>query len=187
MTSSKFGAQRTNQHSLALTRQIQTHRLEPPSSRLVGNLFEHVLRLIRDDCSARSSIRSKEGSHPAFATLRSPEAKATSSATLPHRPPQTFPSHYINSMSVEKIATETREEDKLDQWPKNADGSNWDGAGLLPLLEREKSPFGDALNVQSLLSELEYSLGGAINDIPVVTFGANHFVRMATVRPQPPC
>lgn len=79
-------------------------------------------------------------------------------------------------MSVEKITTEPREEDKLDEWPKNADGSNWDGAGLLSLLEREKSPFGDALSVRSLMDELEYSLGATIDDIPVVTFGANHFV-----------
>lgn len=86
-------------------------------------------------------------------------------------------------MSTEKITTQARQEDKLDQWPKNADGSNWDGAGLLPKLEREKSPFGEALNVRSLMDELEYALGESINDIPVVTFGANHFVRMATLSP----
>ena len=87
-------------------------------------------------------------------------------------------------MSVEKITSMPSEVNKLDPWPQNADGSNWNGAGLLPLLAQEKSPFGDALDVRSLMDELEHALGERrIDDIPVVTFGANHFVSLPIVAP----
>lgn len=79
-------------------------------------------------------------------------------------------------MSIETLGSELTGEHKLDQWPKSADGTDWDGAGLLHLLERGKNPFRNDLNVESLMHDLEHSLGATIEDVPLVTFGANHFV-----------
>ena len=88
-------------------------------------------------------------------------------------------------MSIEKLGSELFGEEKLDQWPKSADGMDWDGSGLLHLLERGKNPFGDDLNVDSLMNELEHSLRATIEDVPLVTFGANHFVSSPLTSLQP--
>lgn len=62
-----------------------------------------------------------------------------------------------------------------DEWPKLPDGVDWDGTNLLDLVKLGQNPFGDALDVQALVREIESSINIEIADIPIVSHGANHF------------
>ncbi|KAJ6446730.1 monooxygenase [Purpureocillium lavendulum] len=63
----------------------------------------------------------------------------------------------------------------LDAWPQSADGTDWDGKGLLELVRRDQSPFGSALSVPALIAEIERVLRSRVVDIPAVAFGAHNF------------
>lgn len=63
-----------------------------------------------------------------------------------------------------------------DEWPKLPDGVDWDGTDLLGLVRDGQNPFGDALDVRALVREIESSINIEITDIPIVSYGANHFV-----------
>ena len=64
----------------------------------------------------------------------------------------------------------------LDPWPTLDDGKEWDGTGLLNLLQANQSPFDENLDVLALLREIQSSVNVEIADVPIVTYGANHFV-----------
>lgn len=81
-------------------------------------------------------------------------------------------------MSSEKVLRAEEDQTLLDEWPQLSDGTEWDGTGLLALLSTGRSPFGDALDVKALIREIEYYISSDIADIPIVTYGANHFVRI---------
>ncbi|KJZ76394.1 hypothetical protein HIM_04123 [Hirsutella minnesotensis 3608] len=63
----------------------------------------------------------------------------------------------------------------LDQWPESSPGIDWDGANLLQLVEQDNSPFGDVLDVKSLVSEVEEGIGSGVSNIPRVYKGANFY------------
>lgn len=42
-------------------------------------------------------------------------------------------------------------------------------------MNQQQNPFGSDLNVKALFYEIEKALGATIEDVPVVTYGANHF------------
>ncbi|KAG9257194.1 uncharacterized protein F5Z01DRAFT_696657 [Emericellopsis atlantica] len=62
-----------------------------------------------------------------------------------------------------------------DPWPTLVDGQHWDGTGLLTRVHQQQSPFGSHFNVKALIHEIEQALGATIEDVPLVTHGANHF------------
>lgn len=64
-----------------------------------------------------------------------------------------------------------------DDWPKNPDGSDFDGKELLKLVRSGHSPFQGVWNVELLISEIEEKLGSKIVDIPSVLKGSNNYVR----------
>lgn len=77
-----------------------------------------------------------------------------------------------------KAATRSQDEQYiLDEWPKLDDGTEWDGTGLLSLLRADHDPFGGLMDVPAFLREIESSINIEIADVPVVSYGANHFVR----------
>ncbi|UNI13915.1 hypothetical protein JDV02_000610 [Purpureocillium takamizusanense] len=63
----------------------------------------------------------------------------------------------------------------LDPWPTSADGNEWDGKGLLDLVQRGESPFRKSLDIRALIVEIEQSLKSSVLDIPMAYFGAHHF------------
>lgn len=80
-------------------------------------------------------------------------------------------------MTNEKIIEAEQERLILDEWPRFPDDTDWNGRDLLVLLNSGRNPFGDALDVKSLIHEIESCLRNGIAEIPLVTYGANHFVR----------
>lgn len=81
-------------------------------------------------------------------------------------------------MSTKSVTGPDDERYILDEWPRSADGTEWDGTHLMHLIQDDASPFGDALDVVSLVKEIEYSLDTIVNDLPLVAYGANHFVSL---------
>ncbi|PHH89988.1 hypothetical protein CDD83_4787 [Cordyceps sp. RAO-2017] len=79
-------------------------------------------------------------------------------------------------MDLDFLNVDGEEQTTLDEWPKTPDGRDWDGTQLLTLVRRGESPFGGTWDVDSLVHEVEQSLGASIVDIPTVSFGANHYV-----------
>lgn len=79
-------------------------------------------------------------------------------------------------MSTATIADPVSDQDFLDPWPILDDGTEWDGMGLLDLLQANQSPFGKSLDVRALLLEIQASINVEITNVPIVTYGANHFV-----------
>jgi hypothetical protein len=63
-----------------------------------------------------------------------------------------------------------------EDWPKSADGSDFDGKQLLALVSSGNSPFHGAWNVNLLIQEIEENLNTQVIDIPVVSKGSNNYV-----------
>lgn len=63
-----------------------------------------------------------------------------------------------------------------DEWPEMADGSDYDGKHLLPLLHNGKSPFAEVWDVNLLIQEIEEKLNTQVIDIPFVCDGSNNYV-----------
>ncbi|PWI68147.1 hypothetical protein PCL_02548 [Purpureocillium lilacinum] len=67
----------------------------------------------------------------------------------------------------------------LDPWPTSADGTEWDGRGLLGLVQQGLDPFGNPfrgkLDTRALFVEIEQCLESTIVDIPLVSYGAHYF------------
>lgn len=66
-----------------------------------------------------------------------------------------------------------------DDWPKIADGSDWDGKHLLDLVWSGESPFGWDVNV--LIEEVEANLHRKVVNISHVTYGSNNYVRQIVI------
>lgn len=62
-----------------------------------------------------------------------------------------------------------------DDWPKMADGSDFDGQYLFRLLKEGQSPFRAAWDVNLLLEEIEQNLNAKVTGIPLVSKGANQY------------
>ncbi|OAQ89478.1 hypothetical protein VFPFJ_05889 [Purpureocillium lilacinum] len=67
----------------------------------------------------------------------------------------------------------------LDPWPTSTDGTEWDGRGLLGLVQQGLDPFGNPfrgkLDTRALFVEIEQCLESTIVDIPLVSYGAHYF------------
>ena len=63
-----------------------------------------------------------------------------------------------------------------DDWPKMADGSEYDGKQLLALVRNGKRPFHGAWDVNLLIQEVEESLETKVVDIPTMSKGSNYYV-----------
>jgi len=74
----------------------------------------------------------------------------------------------------------------LDPWPTSAAGTEWDGRGLLGLVQQGLDPFGNPfggkLDTRALFVEIEQCLESTIVDIPLVSYGAHYFVRLPRQR-----
>jgi hypothetical protein len=79
-------------------------------------------------------------------------------------------------MGTQSATTALKEQCLLDPWPTLDDGKEWDGTGLLNLLQANQSPFVEDLDVLALLREIQSSVNVEIAGVPIVTYGANHFV-----------
>ena len=62
-----------------------------------------------------------------------------------------------------------------DEWPKIQDGTDFDGKNLLTLVRNGNNPF--VWDVNLLIQEVEENLATQVIDIPVVSSGANYYVR----------
>ncbi|GAM89005.1 hypothetical protein ANO11243_070390 [Dothideomycetidae sp. 11243] len=65
-----------------------------------------------------------------------------------------------------------------DDWPKMADGSDFDGQYLFRLLKEGQSPFRAAWDVNLLLEEIEQNLNAKVTGIPLVSKGANQYIEI---------
>jgi hypothetical protein len=75
------------------------------------------------------------------------------------------------------LATDRADNRKIiDAWPKSSNGDDWDGTGFLPLVHDGNNPFGAAWDAAELIKEVEVNLDTSVIDIPLVSFGANHYV-----------
>jgi hypothetical protein len=63
-----------------------------------------------------------------------------------------------------------------DDWPKMADGSDFDGKQLLTLVRSGNSPFHGVWDVNLLIREIEENLDTQVIDIPVFSKGSNNYV-----------
>lgn len=65
-----------------------------------------------------------------------------------------------------------------DDWPKGADGNDWNGKDLLDLTRNGLRPFRETWNVQLLFKEIERAIHSTVVDVPSVYHGTNNFVRI---------
>ena len=63
-----------------------------------------------------------------------------------------------------------------DEWPKMADGSDFDGKQLLSLVRSDNSPFQGLWDVNLLIREIEEKLDTQVIEIPVILKGSNNYV-----------